>query len=71
MADIDGELDRQEQIWAGLYGRGRAADAIERARATMRSSPDAAVKQVLADLDADLAKDDDDDVDEAGTMRPI
>ena len=71
MADIDAELNRHEQIWAGLYGRARAAEAVERARDVMQGSPDTSVKQVLADLDADLAKDDDDDIDEAGTMRPI
>lgn len=69
MTKIAAALDRQEQIWAGIYGPPRARELIAQARARLSADPDADVTAVLAAIDAGLH--DDDDLDEAGTMRPI
>ncbi len=65
--DDEKQLARQEQIWAGLYGPPGAADLVAKARELRRSEPDLDIRQVLLAVEPD---DDDDDVDEAGTMRP-
>ncbi len=69
MTDIDAALNRQEQIWAGLYGPPRARELIETAKTALDEDPALDVKAALASIDAGLH--DDDDLDEAGTMRPI
>lgn len=72
MSDTEKALNRQEQIWAGLYGPPKATSLIEEARKSMKVDPAASIQDVLASLDARMtAADDDDDLDEAGTMRPI
>ena len=67
MADIDGELARQEQIWAGLYGPPEAKRLIDLARERLQADPDADVRALLRSMEPS----DDFDEDEAGTMRPI
>ncbi len=62
-------LDRQEQIWAGLFGPARAGELIEQARAKIGSDAGVDLEAVLRSMDQALH--DDDDADEAGTMRPI
>ncbi|MGI9595796.1 MAG: hypothetical protein ACR2QK_06535 [Acidimicrobiales bacterium] len=66
-SDIDARLDRQEQIWGGLYGPPRARELVEEARARLAAEPTATVDSVLLALEPP----DDIDADEAGTMRPI
>lgn len=62
----EGRLDRQEQIWAGLYGPPRAKALVTEARAALADDPEADVDRLLAELEPQ----DDIDTDEAGTMRP-
>lgn len=69
MAGAEAAFNRQEQIWAGLYGPGRAQELIELARTRIGDGGDDEVAAVLRSIDADLHGDD--DLDEAGTMRPI
>ena len=63
----DARLDRQEQIWAGLYGAPRARTLIEKAREALETDPGADIERVLGELEPV----DGFDADEAGTMRPI
>jgi len=63
----DARLDRQEQIWAGLYGPSRARALVEEARAALAADSDADIERILTELEPV----DDFDADEAGTMRPI
>lgn len=63
----DARLDRQEQIWAGLYGAPRARTLVENAREALGADPDADIERILAELEPV----DGFDTDEAGTMRPI
>jgi hypothetical protein len=69
MADREAILNRQEQIWGGLFGPSRAQQLTEQARATLDADPGADAEEVVRAIDAVLH--DDDDLDEAGTMRPI
>ncbi len=63
----EARLDRQEQIWGGLYGPPRARALVAEARAALAADPEADIDRVLADLEPT----DDIDTEEAGTMRPI
>ncbi|MGH1492358.1 MAG: hypothetical protein ACRBK7_23715 [Acidimicrobiales bacterium] len=69
MTDVEAAFDRQEQIWGGLFGPPQARKLIDEARAQLQDKPGADVVEVLRSIDAGLH--DDDDPDEAGTMRPI
>lgn len=66
-ADDDKALNRQEQIWAGLYGPSTAAELVAKVRTARQGDADAAV----ADLIRAVEPEGEDDLDEAGTMRPI
>ena len=63
----EAKLNRQEQIWAGLYGPPQAKALIDEARAALAADPDADLDAILADLEPA----DEIDTEEAGTMRPI
>lgn len=69
MADVEAALDRQQQIWAGMYGPSRAGELIDEARARLAQDGEADVASILRSIDDGLHADD--DLDEAGTMRPI
>jgi len=67
MSDSDEKaFARQQQIWTALYGPRRASTMLESAKSQRLAAPGGN----LADVFRSVEPDDDDDVDEAGTMRP-
>ncbi len=69
MTDVEAVLNRQEQIWGGLFGPPRAREMIEEARGRLAADGGADINAIVKSIDAELHEDD--DPDEAGTMRPI
>lgn len=65
-AEIDEALNRQEQIWGGLYGPPRAAELVAAARQHLTAEPEADIAEVIRSLEPD----EDMDADEVGTYRP-
>ena len=59
-------INRQEQIWASMYGPLSAASFVVAARSMRAEQPDADIKDILRAVEPD----DDMDPDEAGTFRP-
>lgn len=68
MSTDEAEYARQEQIWAGLYGPPTAAELIAKARAVREGDSSTPIRDILASVEPSH---DDEDLDEAGTMRPI
>lgn len=68
MSTDEAEYARQEQIWAGLYGPPTAAELIAKAKAVRETDAATPIREILASVEP---TDDDDNTDEAGTMRPI
>lgn len=67
MTDQDeAALNRQEQIWASMYGPSNAASYVAAARALRLEAPDRDLKEIFTTVEPD----DDIDPDEAGTFRP-
>lgn len=69
MTDPESVLSRQEQIWGGLFGPPRAKQLVDDVRARLADDPGADVDEIVRSIDSSLHEDD--DLDEAGTMRPI
>ncbi|MFV0524514.1 MAG: hypothetical protein ACK5RL_08455 [Acidimicrobiales bacterium] len=67
----DPEFDRQRQIWEGLYGPSRANDMIAEAVKHRSDNPLAELKDLFKRIESRHDDGNEDDVDEAGTMRPI
>jgi hypothetical protein len=65
-AEIEKALNRQEQIWGGLYGPPRAAAMVAEARTRLLADPDADIVAAIRSVEPD----DEVDADEAGTYRP-
>ena len=68
MSSDESEYVRQEQIWAGLYGPLTAAELVTKAKAVRESDSSTPIRDIFAAVEPSH---DDEDPDEAGTMRPI
>ncbi len=62
----EGAFNRQEQIWASLYGPAQAAELLAKARAARLTDTDADLKDIFTSVEPG----DDDDDDDAGLSRP-
>lgn len=63
--DLDALLNRQQMIWAGMYGPARADEMVAAARQRITTDPGLDPAAVFRALDPD-----DEDSDEAGLSRP-
>ena len=59
-------LNRQEQIWAGMYGPARTTAMIDDVKTRRAADPSAAIADLIRSVDDP----DDIDAEEAGTYRP-
>ena len=62
----DAAINRQEQIWAGLYGPANASAYVAAARAMRAEQPEADIKDILRAVEPENEM----DADEVGTYRP-
>lgn len=65
-ADDVKALNRQEQIWAGMYGPVRTAAMLDEVKAARAADADASITDLIRTVDDP----DDIDAEEAGTYRP-
>jgi hypothetical protein len=63
--DLDARLNRQQMIWAGMYGPARSDEMVAAARERLTADPGLDPSVVFKALDPD-----DEDTDEAGMSRP-
>lgn len=62
----DAAINRQEQIWAGMYGPSAAATYVAAARAMRAEQPETDIKDILRAVEPENEM----DADEVGTYRP-
>ena len=67
MSTDEAEYVRQEQIWASLYGPPTAAELIAKARTMRETDTSSPIREIFAAAEPE----EDGDIEEAGTMRPI
>jgi hypothetical protein len=64
-ADDVKALNRQEQIWAGMYGPSRTTAMLDEIRQRREAEPNTPIAELIRAVDPD-----DIDAEEAGTYRP-